>query len=247
MTEAEWLTCDDPRPMLEFLRGKASDRKQRLFAAACCRRIWRHLKDERSRRLVEIAEAFADGMASSQQLRAAFDEAGRAQDTIHWEGGDAVDQGAAEAVLGLREKHHLAQVLGGITEVVGEARAAEVWDQIYGTQGKDWRTQEAEHQEAYDAGAAAEQIAQAALLRDITLSAFRAPASGPSSWLAWNDGAVRKLAQVIYDERGFDRLPLLADALEDAGCTDADILGHCRGGGEHVRGCWVIDLLLGKN
>ena len=67
-----------------------------------------------------------------------------------------------------------------------------------------------------------------------------------SSWLAWNDGAIRKMAQVIYDDRAFDRLPLLADALDDAGCTDAAILGHCRGGGEHVRGCWVVDLLLGK-
>ena len=41
-------------------------------------------------------------------------------------------------------------------------------------------------------------------------------------------------------------MPILADALEDAGCTNQDILNHCRGGGEHVRGCWVVDLLLGK-
>ena len=67
------------------------------------------------------------------------------------------------------------------------------------------------------------------------------------SWLAWNDGAIRKIAQTIYDARAFDRLPLLADALEDAGCTDAAILSHCREPGEHVRGCWVVDLLLGKN
>ena len=65
-------------------------------------------------------------------------------------------------------------------------------------------------------------------------------------WLAWNDGAVRKMAQVIYDDRAFDRLPILADALEDAGCDNAAILSHCRGPGEHVRGCWVVDLLLGK-
>ena len=67
------------------------------------------------------------------------------------------------------------------------------------------------------------------------------------AWLAWNDGTIRKMAQVIYGDRAFDRLPLLADALEDAGCTDADILGHCRTPGEHVRGCWVVDLLLGKS
>ena len=55
------------------------------------------------------------------------------------------------------------------------------------------------------------------------------------------------MAQSIYDARAFDRLPLLADALEDAGCADADILSHCRTPGEHVRGCWVVDLLLGKS
>jgi hypothetical protein len=63
---------------------------------------------------------------------------------------------------------------------------------------------------------------------------------------AWRTSTVTALAQAIYEDRAFDRLPILADALEDAGCTDADILGHCRGGGEHVRGCWVVDLVLGK-
>src|SRR5581483_3643837 len=66
-------------------------------------------------------------------------------------------------------------------------------------------------------------------------------------WLTWNDSLVRRLAQAIYDERAFDRLPILADALEEAGCTNADILNHCRQPGEHVRGCWVVDLLLGKS
>jgi hypothetical protein len=74
---------------------------------------------------------------------------------------------------------------------------------------------------------------------------FRPVAFDPA-WLAWNDGAVAKRAQAIYDDRGFDRLPLLADALEDSGCTEAEILAHCRGPGPHVRGCWVVDLLLGK-
>ena len=82
--------------------------------------------------------------------------------------------------------------------------------------------------------------------RDILAMPMR-PVALPPAWLAWNDGAIRKLAQSIYDARAFDRLPLLADALEDAGCTDADILSHCRTPGEHVRGCWVVDLLLGKS
>ncbi len=66
------------------------------------------------------------------------------------------------------------------------------------------------------------------------------------AWLTWNGGIIAKLAQSIYDERAFDRLPVLADALEEAGCTNADMLSHCRGPGPHVRGCWVVDLLLGK-
>jgi hypothetical protein len=57
---------------------------------------------------------------------------------------------------------------------------------------------------------------------------------------------VPKLAASIYEQRAFDRLPVLADALEEAGCTDADILGHLRGPGPHVRGCWAVDLILGK-
>jgi hypothetical protein len=63
---------------------------------------------------------------------------------------------------------------------------------------------------------------------------------------AWQTSTVTTLAQAIYDDRAFDRLPILADALEEAGCANADVLNHCRSDGPHVRGCWVIDLLLGK-
>src|SRR5262249_35659739 len=66
------------------------------------------------------------------------------------------------------------------------------------------------------------------------------------SWLAWNGGMVSSMAKAVYEEQRFDELPIMADALEDAGCDNADILAHCRGGSEHARGCWVVDLLLGK-
>jgi len=62
----------------------------------------------------------------------------------------------------------------------------------------------------------------------------------------WNAGTVPKLAQAIYDGRSYDRLPILADALEDAGCYDEVVLSHCRQAAEHCRGCWVVDLLLAK-
>jgi hypothetical protein len=88
--------------------------------------------------------------------------------------------------------------------------------------------------------------AQCILIRDIFGNPFRPQPSIDSSWLSWNDGIVSKLAKAIYDDRAFDRLPILADALEEAGCTNADILEHCRQPGEHVRGCWGVDLVLGK-
>jgi hypothetical protein len=80
------------------------------------------------------------------------------------------------------------------------------------------------------------------LIRELIGNPFRPVTVEP----AWRTATVTSLAQAIYEERAFDRLPILADALEDAGCTSADILGHCRGAGEHVRGCWVVDLVLGK-
>ncbi len=84
---------------------------------------------------------------------------------------------------------------------------------------------------------------QSDLLREIFGDPFR-PAVRDPGWRGDDIAAV--MARVIYDERRFDDLPILADALEEAGCDDADVLGHCRGGGEHVRGCWVVDLILGK-
>jgi hypothetical protein len=89
----------------------------------------------------------------------------------------------------------------------------------------------------------AERSLQCRLLREIVgLRPSRRLTINP----AWRTANVAALAQSIYDDRAFDRLPILADALEDAGCDNADILNHCRQPGEHVRGCWVVDLVLGR-
>jgi hypothetical protein len=80
------------------------------------------------------------------------------------------------------------------------------------------------------------------IIRDIFGNPFK-PVTIDPSWLTSN---VVSLAQAIYDERAFDRMPILGDALEDAGCDNKDILNHCRSGEEHVRGCWVVDSILGK-
>jgi hypothetical protein len=84
---------------------------------------------------------------------------------------------------------------------------------------------------------------QANLLRDLAGNPYRTVSADPS-WLAWDGGMVVKLAQAIYDERSFEDLPVLADALEDAGCGDAVLLEHCRSQGPHAKGCWAVDLLL---
>jgi hypothetical protein len=86
----------------------------------------------------------------------------------------------------------------------------------------------------------------AALIREIIGNPFRPAPSLTPAVLSWNCGTVPKLAAAIYEERAFDRLPVLADALEDAGCADAQILAHCCSRGEQARACWVADLVLGK-
>ena len=105
---------------------------------------------------------------------------------------------------------------------------------------------------AYVAAQRAERRSQCDLIRDICGYPCR-PLSIPDSALALNDGTGMKLAQAIYEERAIPsnqldagRLAILADALEEAGCGDSDLLGHLRGPGPHVRGCHVTDAILGK-
>jgi hypothetical protein len=215
VTEAEWLACADPSPMLAHLRGHASDRKLRLFAVACCRRIWPLLTDERSRGAVEVAEAYAEGEATDRELAAASTSACDAGEDAYAGARATEDYPAAAAFQVAGAVEHLAVVPGITTAAAGPDRREEL-------------------------------AAQAALLRCLFGNPFRpAPAADPA-WLAWNDRTVPKLAEAIYEDRRFEDLPVLADALLDAGCTDAELLGHLRGPGPHARGCWALDLLLGK-
>jgi hypothetical protein len=201
MTESEWLACADPTPMLEFLRARASDRKLRLFACACYRRLW-GLLDKSERQAVESAEWRADGKASAGKLE-------RARRPGQFSSGHA---GWAVAAADAYQAASRASFCAA-------RRAAQ--------------------------GADKERIAQASLLRDVFGDSFR-PAAADPGWLSWDAGRVTRLAQSAYGGWQFGSLPILGDALEDAGCADADILGHLRGPGPHVRGCWAIDLLLGK-
>jgi hypothetical protein len=81
-----------------------------------------------------------------------------------------------------------------------------------------------------------------AVLRDVFGNPFRPVSFDP----AWRTSTAVALAAGMYESRDFGAMPILADALQDAGCDSEDILNHCRGGGPHVRGCWVVDLVLGK-
>jgi hypothetical protein len=90
------------------------------------------------------------------------------------------------------------------------------------------------------------QAAHADWLRDIFGNPFRAVTIDPG-WLAFGDNAVPQIARAIYEERAFARMPILGDALEEAGCNERALLDHCRQPGEHVHGCWLVDALLGKS
>jgi hypothetical protein len=216
MTEAEWAECQDPGPMLEFLQGKVSDRKLRLFACGCCRRVWDLLRDERNRKAVEAVEAFADGCVKRQALESVAAAADRAIGPVSLDSQAAEYAATASAV---------AAGLGPVDQVAAAAATAAAVVEV------NWLPLK------WD-----EEARQADLLRCIAGNPFRPVPVAP----AWRTADALRLAQAIYDERAFDRLPILADALEEAGATDAPLLGHLRGPGPHVRGCWAVDLLLGK-
>ena len=223
---------DELHELLSRLRPRLSDRKLRLLACAAARKAWHLLKDSRSRRAIEVAEAFADGQATANELRVARGAANHVR-----EGQAAFDVGYVAGLPGRGRSFSTVwwrSLTDGLRFPAGALAAAAA--RAAPSDGP-W-------QAARDAAWAAARDAQRALAMDMV---------GPEcavvldpTWLTWNDSAVRKLAQAIYAEHRFDDLPILADALEEAGCADADILGHCRSGGEHARGCWVVDLLLGK-
>jgi hypothetical protein len=244
MTEAEWLERGDPGPMLAWLGDKASERKLRLFAVACCRDACGATLTEGEtvhhalrvgRRLLTACERHADGAVGDQELAASRAEAEAARRSplpgegpfdleLRWSSRAA---GPPEELLalpaGLRAEH--ADWWGGMFT-------------FYGGTGEEW-------QQYHDQGLEAISLRQCQLLRDVFGNPFR-PVALNRAWLSWEGGTVAKLAAAVYDERAFDRLPILADALEEAGCDAAELLTHLRGPGPHVRGCWALDLLLGK-
>jgi hypothetical protein len=246
MNHAEWLRSANPGPMLEHVVSMGSDRKHRLFACACCRRVWPRLNREVARIGVETIERYADGMASQDELRAVSQQ-NKSYGRAHYERYERLltdPDARAEAEQAFASSQEGFAVHGAAEAgrdscyppVSDYTVALAVPDGLGWPAGGD--TDTAGEREYY---VRAERRVHAEFLRDIFGDPFRRVALRAE----WRTPDVLALGRVIYDERAFDLMPILADALQDGGCHYADVLGHCRGPGPHVRGCWVVDLVLG--
>jgi hypothetical protein len=246
MTEGEWWTATEPDRLIHwlFFDCLAADRKLRLFAVACARRVEHLVEDAGIRELLDLAEESAEGWQSAGPLQSAHEEALRKSGRL------AAGHPSYHPADAAREC---------------AIRAASWADGTEWRWYRDWAWYEQEDDAPYPSwvtrwaanavggafGGAEDQarrdresLAQLRLLHDIFGPLpFRDITVRPS----WLTAEVRLLAQGIYDAKAFDRMPILADALQEAGCASDEVLSHCRAAGwEHVRGCWVIDLLLGR-
>jgi hypothetical protein len=235
MTEAEWLACDEPSAILRFLADRRMRRKLRLIGCACCRKVWPLLADAESRTAVEVAERFADGQASEQDRRAAVHAVRQSasrlmspeERRVYFSWGAPPGSNAARAALAA---HAVAYSDDAEQEVASEPLSLTRMIQSGG-------------------GIPRRDKAVAAWIQSFIGNPF-SPVSFSSSL---RTTAFISLAHAAYDERDLAsghldpaRLAVLSDALEDAGCTDEALLSHLRSPGPHVRGCWALDLVLGK-
>ena len=236
MKELEWQSCNDPVPMVQYLEGKASDRKLMLFSIACLRRIWHLLTDDRSRRLIDVTDQFIAGQASEEDACRAYDRFLEAYDTDQLRdsaGGnthDAVEAAAHRGALAA------AEVAANVSDAIGYVAANAILP-ITPTEARP-----AAHFNSWTSAQQAERSIQAELLREIIGNPFRSVHIKP----CWLTPEVLGMAQAISEERSFQRMPELAELLQAAGCDDQNLLAHCRKPSTHVPGCWVIDLLLGE-
>jgi hypothetical protein len=260
MTEAEWQRGTDPGQMLDALyadntsgvitwlqrlRGRpagpvtpSSERKLRLLACAYCRRIADLMDDERSLRAVETAERHADGRATDAELVAARVAARGAY--------EARARLAVPASLSVLYRPLADEVRAALLAALAAVEVTRFPREALTAARRAAMIAAVESDNPRWAVEAAGDAVHAALIREIFGNPFREVILDPA-WLRWNDGTVPRIARGIYDDYRFADLPILHDALLDAGCDGEDILAHCRTPEGHVRGCWVIDLLLGKS
>jgi hypothetical protein len=241
VTEREWLACTDPRRMLRFLSGVGGDRKLRLFTVACFKLLLLYLGDDRGEAVIEVLERHAEGSDGAGELSAAHLAVSPARLAAQ---AHPFQLGVFEEVVGaatLPSAFGAAWMMAGaVPDAIGRNALSEFESRHW------WERAREKGREAHDRASAQAEQQEAALLRDLFGPLPLGRISIPPAVLAWQGGTVVKMATAIYEGRRWEDMPLLGDALEDAGCTDADLLGHLRGPGPHVRGCWAVDLLLGK-
>ena len=210
LTAEQWDVWTDPKPMLDDCEG---DRKLRLFACACARRVWHLIPDKPFRGAVELAEEFADVGLRLDRKRKALKE-------------------KCEA---LARKPIWTPAAAAATNCLSTDAGGAAWNGA-------WAAAVAEAGTNEGPAFLAARAKQADLLREIFGNPLR-PVRVEPAWLTWNNRTVPLLANRIYDERSYGDLPVLADAAEEAGCAHAELLAHLRAPREHVPGCWALDLL----
>jgi hypothetical protein len=193
--------------------GERASKHQCRYFIAACCRRIWHLLPEASRRAVEVGERYAGGRATYAELREAAEGALTP---------DAPAEAAALAAVASAWTHHRTAIEAAACAARAVARAADP--------------------ENEDDPDPAEQAEQCRLLREVFGNPFR-PVALDAAWLTWNDAVVPRVAQGIHERRSFEELPVLADALTEAGCGEESILAHCRQPGGHVPGCWVVEAL----
>jgi hypothetical protein len=220
MSEEKWLACSDPDPMLEFAGGNASERGLRLFGCACIQRALRVIPGEHYQAALDLAVRYADGEVRDEELVAA-------EASIPYQFAD----------MGRYCFHFILSTTESST-FIAKASA------IYSADALSAVSKKAHEDLRHAPTWRAELATQCNLLRDIFGNPFRPFVFDP----AWRTDTAVSLARQMYESRDFGAMPILADALQDAGCDNTDILNHCRdASAPHVRGCWVVDLVLGKS
>jgi hypothetical protein len=227
MTDDQWTSCTDLGSMLEPLLNRASDRKLRLFAVACCRRVWHLMTDPRHCNVVEAAERSADGLLGEGEFQEAMQPV-----VALW----------AELPPYREVRWDPCHYMTGATRHL-ETGGGAPYAASYAARGLACLAGPEESRE-WLAVRQSEEAAQCKLIRDL-FGNPSVPFQFDPRWLSGEGSVAVEQAREVYRQGRFESLSLLAGVLERAGCRDRAVLEHCRGPGPHVRGCWVVDALLG--
>lgn len=242
MTEHEWLHEPDFARHVQYIEDRLSDRRQRLLSVAFCRSAW-HLFDHPTlREAVDTAECYADGTATGAELEAARQRCRVIAVQAH-ESWAKLEGAQSLASLGqwLLSRIAWAAAFASTTpvslEAVGNKMLVNAVERQSGESGFLVRDVA-----LWDRLMNEQRLRYRALVWDVAGNPFTAAAIPE----CWRSSTVVALAAQMYQTRDFAAMPILADALEDAGCDCAEVLDHSRKPGVHWRGCWVVDRILKK-